>query len=492
MPLNTFGKTTITVGLLSSLTCLGSTITMSINSLSEDQYDRAVTTQLVSISESISQKSSTSKSVTGQQDVVPILKGLNVASGGTSVFASGTIESGYCLVGIDTRGELAETGIFYDSKNPNAKTLTEQTSCASDVSQMPLVIGEGPDGSELLPDDTDKALTMTFGALGVSLAGLVSCMFPVALRPAEDDEEETSVLPTPAKIDPPKQEALAIASAKPLPAISSPSKSGPAFTKEGVTHKLTQDVSLRSGPGSFYPQTLIAKKNTLLVTTGHANSGWYEVLISGKTGWVNSEFLLGASPSSPIPATKNATVETTPAVTSKPSTSKEVKPVRAINVQALLAKYSSIREEWASYELDLIKVLDYPSITNLSIPSTGNFHKALSFTGYLAESINKDSSMHEAERFEEAVLDLNHKFNVMINEAKRLRWNSYTPQEQTSLRTAQKLLAMATNVSSTVHERQIAYKRLIKEIEGIIALPEKAMLELEARISLALNPASNS
>jgi len=145
-----------------------------------------------------------------------------------------------------------------------------------------------------------------------------------------------------------------------------------------------------------------------------------------------------------------------------------------------------VKSEWKEYELDILKVLEYPAVTNMNVPATFEFHKAMrKASHYLAETDSITSD--EVKEFGEAILDVEHRFEVMISEAKRLKWNEYTEKERVSLQMAQSLLAIAINSASSPHERQIAYKRLMKEVEGIIVLPEKSIAELEAKISLAID-----
>lgn len=156
-------------------------------------------------------------------------------------------------------------------------------------------------------------------------------------------------------------------------------------------------------------------------------------------------------------------------------------------IKTLVSRYEAIKSEWASYELDLLKILEFPAVTDMSVPATGKFHKALYLSGILApEDVAKPLSSDEAKRFEDSVLDLEYCFRAMLNESKRLRWNSYSEKERSSLRTAKSLLSIALNSASSENERQVAYKRLIKEVEGILVLPEQAILELEAKISPAI------
>lgn len=193
----------------------------------------------------------------------------------------------------------------------------------------------------------------------------------------------------------------------------------------------------------------------------------------------------------PLAQALSATGNTTPVVAKKPAVHTVSAP--ASRIKTLVSRYEAIKSEWASYELDLLKILEFPALTDMSIPATGKFHKALYLAGILApEDVVKPLSSDEAKRFEDSVLDLEYCFRAMLNEAKRLRWNSYSEKERSSLRTAKNLLSIALNSASSENERQVAYKRLIKEVEGIIVLPEQAMLELESKISPAITAGEDS
>lgn len=172
----------------------------------------------------------------------------------------------------------------------------------------------------------------------------------------------------------------------------------------------------------------------------------------------------------------------------KKSNETEISVKESDELDNLMDKVANIKTEWASYEWDLMKLLDYPSVTNMSVHSTAEFHKALKHVNHLATLHTAKSGVTTSD-FRQAVLDLEHKFDVMINEAKRTKWNGYSKREQNSLRTAQNLLSIAINSASSMNERQIAYKRLIKEVEGILVFPEKAVLELEAKVSPAITVA---
>jgi hypothetical protein len=209
------------------------------------------------------------------------------------------------------------------------------------------------------------------------------------------------------------------------------------------------------------------------VSTGGFLGAGGLVVLSGAGGLVNS-FRKFA------PEEIEAQSKIIPLEPPKKEISKET--VNGKRIENLILKVEALTSEWASYEMDLAKLLEYPSVTNMSIQSTSEFHKALRQVQHIIE-LREFSDDEEYNAFRLSVLDLEHKFDVMISEAKRTKWNSYSAGEQHSLRIAKSLLAIALNSASTSHERQVAYKRLVKEVEGIIALPEKTMLLLESKVA---------
>lgn len=152
----------------------------------------------------------------------------------------------------------------------------------------------------------------------------------------------------------------------------------------------------------------------------------------------------------------------------------------------LTARLNAVKKEWGSYELDPAKVLSYPALTNMGVKSTADFHKALRIANHLQASKVKKGVPASGSPFEKAVLDVEHQFDVMISEAKRMKWNNFTEKEKSNLRKAQNLLNIAVNSASSEHERQVAYKQLLKEIEGIVVFRKATVLELESKVMPAI------
>jgi hypothetical protein len=75
----------------------------------------------------------------------------------------------------------------------------------------------------------------------------------------------------------------------------------------------------------------------------------------------------------------------------------------------------------------------------------------------------------------------------------RIKDHNFTELERQRLSTARKLLNIASDNAATPAERQTAYKRARRELDGLIVLPEATLAALEVKIAGELNapPASD-
>ena len=88
--------------------------------------------------------------------------------------------------------------------------------------------------------------------------------------------------------------------------------------------------------------------------------------------------------------------------------------------------------------------------------------------------------------YSRAVREFEQAFEVAEAHARSLKRNSYSPAELKSLEKASALLSIAQDAVSTPPERRLAYQRLVREVQGLVLLPESATVALERRIQLEL------
>lgn len=158
----------------------------------------------------------------------------------------------------------------------------------------------------------------------------------------------------------------------------------------------------------------------------------------------------------------------------------------------LVNRCDAIMKEWASYELDPVRMIDYPLLSNMNEPRTVQFHASLRKAKHLRPSDVKKVTAIDAltSPFATAVSELENAFHTAETEAKRVQWSNYTPEERKRLQTAKSLLNLAMNGSATDAERQSAYKRMQKELDGLIVIPKTTILALEKKVHLMLTDGS--
>ena len=168
-------------------------------------------------------------------------------------------------------------------------------------------------------------------------------------------------------------------------------------------------------------------------------------------------------------------------------------PVRSGGNQA--ARWASIRRvveehrrtdgRWLEYELDFAKLLDFPLMTDMREQLTMDFHKAKLRAEFLRPTKAEDllDDREAAENYLAAVGDYVAAFDAAEAEAVRRRRSNFSPAEQQRISRAQSLFRVASDSAATHQERQQAYDRGCRELDGLIALPAAAQTAIERGIS---------
>jgi hypothetical protein len=154
-------------------------------------------------------------------------------------------------------------------------------------------------------------------------------------------------------------------------------------------------------------------------------------------------------------------------------------------IAKLLAAHDRIDARWFDYEVDIAKLLDFPMMTDMRSPLTIAFHKAKRRADLLrperAEDLVGDRSAQV--EYRDAVHEYISAFEIAETEAIRRRRSDFSEDDQQRLARAQHLLYLAADESATREERQSAYARASKELDGLIVLPAPARAGIERRIA---------
>ncbi|OBG28288.1 hypothetical protein [Mycobacterium sp. 852002-51057_SCH5723018] len=157
-------------------------------------------------------------------------------------------------------------------------------------------------------------------------------------------------------------------------------------------------------------------------------------------------------------------------------------------IAKLLAAHDRIDARWFDYEIDIAKLLDFPMMTDMRAPLTIAFHKAKRRADLLRPERAQDVQALVGDRgaqleYRDAVHEYISAFEIAETEAIRRRRSDFSEDDQQRLARAQHLLHLAADEAATREERQSAYARATKELDGLIVLPAPARASIERRIA---------
>jgi hypothetical protein len=151
----------------------------------------------------------------------------------------------------------------------------------------------------------------------------------------------------------------------------------------------------------------------------------------------------------------------------------------------LIAAHDRTDARWLEYEVDIAKLLDFPMMTDMRAPLTLTFHKAKRHADLLRPE-RPDDLVNDRDaqlEYRDAVHEYISAFEIAEAEAIRRRRSDFSEDEQQRLARAQHLLHLAQDEGATREERQNAYARATRELDGLIVLPAPARASIERRIA---------
>ena len=151
----------------------------------------------------------------------------------------------------------------------------------------------------------------------------------------------------------------------------------------------------------------------------------------------------------------------------------------------VLDEHSRTDARWLDYEMDIAKLLDFPLMTDMRDPLTVGFHKAKQRADWLRpDKIDDFIGDRDAQLdYRDAVHEYVSAFDVAEAEAIRRRRSDFSAEAQDRLERAQHLLRLATDSGATPQERETAYAKARKELDGLIVLPARTRASIERRIA---------
>lgn len=164
-----------------------------------------------------------------------------------------------------------------------------------------------------------------------------------------------------------------------------------------------------------------------------------------------------------------------------------------VQLQRLFDAHDEITRRWLEYELDVAKLIEYPAMSDGRQPLTAAFLRAR-HAADRARPASADAQItpEDFAAYRTAVTDYEVAFDVAERDARRLKDTEFSETERKRLDTAKQLLSVAVDQAATPAERQLAYKRVRRELDGLIALSDDAIEVLETKVTLELPAAAPS
>lgn len=163
---------------------------------------------------------------------------------------------------------------------------------------------------------------------------------------------------------------------------------------------------------------------------------------------------------------------------------------QATQLERLFATHDAVTARWLEYELDVAKIIAFPAMSDGRQPLTAAFLRAKRIADGLRPASPKARLTREQlTEYRNAVADFEVAFDIAERDARRIKDSSFTEGERKRLETAKQLLTVAIDQAATPAERQLAYRRVREELDGLISLSDGAIEVLENKVALEL-PAS--
>lgn len=162
-------------------------------------------------------------------------------------------------------------------------------------------------------------------------------------------------------------------------------------------------------------------------------------------------------------------------------------------LKKLLATHDAVTARWLEYELNVAKLISFPTMSDGRQDLTAAFLRAKKVADSLRPaSADAKVTADQVAEYRAAVTDYEVAFDIAERDARRVRDSQFTDVERRRLATAQQLLAVALDTSATPAERQVAYRRVRDEVDGLLSLSDEAVEILENKVALQIErgPAS--
>lgn len=151
--------------------------------------------------------------------------------------------------------------------------------------------------------------------------------------------------------------------------------------------------------------------------------------------------------------------------------------VKTTKGKVYLRILKEVKEKVASYENDIVKIIKYP----VMLDRTDALTQAMVIAMNNAERWADDP---DGEEFADAIKELEKAFLAAESNALKIASTMLSDEDRKKTQTAKKLLAIASNESSSENEKRLSFEQAFKQLEGVIIVPEAAVDNFRVKIGL--------
>lgn len=144
---------------------------------------------------------------------------------------------------------------------------------------------------------------------------------------------------------------------------------------------------------------------------------------------------------------------------------------------AYVEKYHEIKDIITGYSSDIIQIIKYPVMTDLTDPHTADLMFAL-------KKADLEMAIPNSKEFIPVVENLEKKCLVAESNARRIAASMLSEASVKKTEQAKDLFAVALNEISSDHEKRQAFKQGFKRLEGVVAIPDEAIRAMKIKIGI--------
>jgi hypothetical protein len=141
------------------------------------------------------------------------------------------------------------------------------------------------------------------------------------------------------------------------------------------------------------------------------------------------------------------------------------------------SRLDEVETAYATYEQDIVKLIKYPVMTDLTDEYTAAFHSLL-------RKVRRVADKEDQTAYKETIDSLDDAFFAAESNARRIATSMFSDEDKSKVTDAGQMIAMALNEKASATEKKNAYKGAMRNLEGRVSLPEVTIMNLLERIGL--------